>query len=505
MPPPAKKPAKRPRSLLRKVVTLENGLFVLLLMSSYFLLRRAIHRRIYGSAATSSEGLSSEDAEVLSSDMDTAAYDDGDGDDGPSPSRKNRVQAFGDDGKPKHAYTYTLSHRKNVAHSINNKTLPTVKGLPIYLSAKRLPKDDVFVSQENYDRLMQGYASECTSRSCRAEHDLYKRAYPDAEMKLLDRFNFTECAVVGSSGHLLNSSLGGAIDSHPVVLRINQAPTNPKFRRHVGMKTTFRLINTRWTNKYGDTRFLDGTKEGLGPTGQGLPLEEDLTLVVTRAKPKRFDEMVQYMRLARPDVNVLYLSSRVVTQARRLLVSYRTRLASKGFGPYFGGSTPSSGFVGLYMLMNMCERVTVYGFGLDADDGRAQEYHYFHLFSDGAEKNRMNPTHSFDVEDILMRALAESSMVKRCIFLQGMRKHNKNCGRVYMPPAPVSFSNGRSGGGGDDDSYETNVRTRADGSIYVRSRRKKNKDSAAAAAAAAAAAEEEEAEANGQGVFELDI
>ena len=140
MPPPAKKPAKRPRSLLRKVVTLENGLFVLLLMSSYFLLRRAIHRRIYGSAATSSEGLSSEDAEVLSSDMDTAAYDDGDGDDGPSPSRKNRVQAFGDDGKPKHAYTYTLSHRKNVAHSINNKTLPTVKGLPIYLSAKRLPK-----------------------------------------------------------------------------------------------------------------------------------------------------------------------------------------------------------------------------------------------------------------------------------------------------------------------------------------------------------------------------
>ena len=271
------------------------------------------------------------------------------------------------------------------------------------------------------------------------------------------------------------------------------------------MKTTFRLINTRWTNKYGDTRFLDGTKEGLGPTGQGLPLEEDLTLVVTRAKPKRFDEMVQYMRLARPDVNVLYLSSRVVTQARRLLVSYRTRLASKGFGPYFGGSTPSSGFVGLYMLMNMCERVTVYGFGLDADDGRAQEYHYFHLFSDGAEKNRMNPTHSFDVEDILMRALAESSMVKRCIFLPGMRKHNKNCGRVYMPPAPVSFSNGGSGGGGDDDSYETNVRTRADGSIYVRSRRKKNKDSTAAAAAAAAAAEEEEAEANGQGVFELDI
>jgi hypothetical protein len=81
---------------------------------------------------------------------------------------------------------------------------------------------------------------------------------------------------------------GRAIDSHEVVMRINQAPTNNKYHRHVGSRcvmihaacglmcrcvllmpmrcttpegmmhdacrTTFRLINTRWANKYGDVR-----------------------------------------------------------------------------------------------------------------------------------------------------------------------------------------------------------------------------------------------------------
>jgi hypothetical protein len=42
--------------------------------------------------------------------------------------------------------------------------------------------------------------------------------------------------------------------------------------------------------------------------------------------------------------------------------------------------------------------VTVYGFGLDDEEGNGQAYHYFHLFTDGPIKNRMNPTHSFDVE-----------------------------------------------------------------------------------------------------------
>lgn len=53
--------------------------------------------------------------------------------------------------------------------------------------------------------------------------------------------------------------------------------------------------------------------------------------------------------MIREDVRVLYLSSRVVSEARRLLVSYRVRLDEAHLGPYYGGSTPSTGFLGALM------------------------------------------------------------------------------------------------------------------------------------------------------------
>ena len=70
------------------------------------------------------------------------------------------------------------------------------------------------------------------------------------------------------------------------MVRLNQAPIEPPtpigatvnpdkgmWRRHVGTKTTFRLVNTRWTTKYGDKKFLIG-----GPWHEDLPLEPGVTL-----------------------------------------------------------------------------------------------------------------------------------------------------------------------------------------------------------------------------------
>jgi hypothetical protein len=52
----------------------------------------------------------------------------------------------------------------------------------------------------------------------------------------------------------------------------------------------------------------------------------------------------------RPDVKLLVLSPKVVKLARKLLLDYRTRLCRAGYGPFAGGSTPSSGLVSVRAL-----------------------------------------------------------------------------------------------------------------------------------------------------------
>ena len=61
--------------------------------------------------------------------------------------------------------------------------------------------------------------------------------------------NWGRCAVVGNSGLLRFSEYGKAIDSHDVVVRINQAPIRG-YSRRVGLKVTHRVFNRLWTRAY---------------------------------------------------------------------------------------------------------------------------------------------------------------------------------------------------------------------------------------------------------------
>lgn len=74
---------------------------------------------------------------------------------------------------------------------------------------------------------------------------------------------YSTCAVVGNSGILLNSSYGGDIDQHEMVMRINNARTLG-FESFVGKKTTISFVNSHivracakrsqcWCHPYGAT------------------------------------------------------------------------------------------------------------------------------------------------------------------------------------------------------------------------------------------------------------
>jgi len=84
--------------------------------------------------------------------------------------------------------------------------------------------------------------------------ETFRRGNEMFEKLQLDRFfpkkNFLEsrrfntCAVVSSAGSLKDSGLGAYIDSHDIVIRFNNAPTD-QHDKDVGNKTSIRIVNSQ--------------------------------------------------------------------------------------------------------------------------------------------------------------------------------------------------------------------------------------------------------------------
>ena len=68
------------------------------------------------------------------------------------------------------------------------------------------------------------------------------------------------------------------------------------------------------------------------------------------------------------------------------------------------------------------------------------------MFTDGPIKNRMNPTHSFDVERELIKALGRGKQLQYCGYQKYNARHNKHCGlhedggAADKPPSAVDFA-----------------------------------------------------------------
>jgi hypothetical protein len=212
--------------------------------------------------------------------------------------------------------------------------------------------DDIVVHRGNRARLGKG------SEAPRQERVVNALRLP-AGGGFLPARQWSSCALVGSSGRLLSEpASGAAIDSHDVVVRLNQAPTWG-YARQVGSKTTHRVLNRLWTRAY---RTSGGVVHGMA-----LPLERGVSLLVTRATGQEFellrDHLGEPSAWQRQDVEVLYLSSRTPSAAGGLLREHRARSCAAGAGPHTGLNVPSSGLVAVVLLAHLCHRVDVYGLG----------------------------------------------------------------------------------------------------------------------------------------------
>ncbi|KAF5903875.1 beta-galactoside alpha-2,6-sialyltransferase 2 [Clarias magur] len=179
----------------------------------------------------------------------------------------------------------------------------------------------------------------------------WHKIVPPLELQHLYNTAFRSCAVVTSAGAILHSGLGSEIDSHDAVLRFNSAPTKG-YERDVGNKTTIRIINSQ---------ILANPSHHFNSSS----LYKNLTLVAWDPAPYTVDLHKWYKK---PDYNLFtpYVKYREQFPAQPFYILHPKFIWE--LWDMIQGNTlediqpnpPSSGFIGILLMMWLCDKVDVY-------------------------------------------------------------------------------------------------------------------------------------------------
>ncbi|KAF5727525.1 putative sialyltransferase [Tripterygium wilfordii] len=171
---------------------------------------------------------------------------------------------------------------------------------------------------------------------------------------------YNSCAVVGNSGILLKKEYGRLIDSHEVVIRINNAKTE-NFERNVGSKTSISFVNSHILNEC-------STKERRGCYCQ--PYAENVPTVMYICQPLHLLAYTQcnWTRNAPTivtDGRFDVLSSRIVKyySLKRFVEEEGKRAeewAAAHDNEFFHYS---SGMQAVLLALGVCEKASLFGFG----------------------------------------------------------------------------------------------------------------------------------------------
>ncbi|XP_069613671.1 beta-galactoside alpha-2,6-sialyltransferase 2 isoform X1 [Ranitomeya imitator] len=179
----------------------------------------------------------------------------------------------------------------------------------------------------------------------------WEKYFPQRPLNKLYPKGFSTCAVVSSAGAILNSSLGAEIDAHDAVLRFNSAPTH-KYEKDVGNKTTVRIINSQiLTNP--SHHFAESS------------LYKDVTLVAWDPSPYYADLHMWYHK---PDYNLFppYEQHRKKNPNQPFYILHPKftwelwKIIQENSNEKIQPNPPSSGFIGILIMMSLCENVDVY-------------------------------------------------------------------------------------------------------------------------------------------------
>ncbi|XP_065294727.1 beta-galactoside alpha-2,6-sialyltransferase 2-like [Dermacentor albipictus] len=222
----------------------------------------------------------------------------------------------------------------------------------------------------------------------------YSQYFPPADFYASQ---FNSCALVSSAGSMLGSKLGPEIDGHEAVLRFNDAPT-AGFEADVGARTTARLLNSQVLARpefdfFNSALYRNVTLVAWDPSRDRQPLDKWV-------EHPEFDLFPAYWlrREVLPDEPFYLLHPDSVWEAWHFL-------DNENPGPVLR-NPPSSGFLGLLLLLKQCRHVDAYE--LVPSMRLTKRCHYYEVHEDlGCT---LGDWHPLAAEKLLALHLASSSV-----------------------------------------------------------------------------------------------
>lgn len=183
--------------------------------------------------------------------------------------------------------------------------------------------------------------------------------------KFVNQVNGKSCAVVGSSSNLLESEYGKFIDSHEIVFRMNNAPTSPKYTKHVGLKTNLGFVHS-------DTSY-----------SKNIPANHDEKFILIKSYNRHIPEWIENY-----GENLLILRDGKMTK----LVEEELDV-----------EIPSTGISAVVVALSLCQSIDLFGFGKDKSGI------YGHYYN---SKTCNWSMHGMNKQDSFLKSLEEKGLLK---------------------------------------------------------------------------------------------
>nr|XP_019943030.1 PREDICTED: lactosylceramide alpha-2,3-sialyltransferase-like isoform X1 [Paralichthys olivaceus] len=207
------------------------------------------------------------------------------------------------------------------------------------------------------------------------------------------------CMVVGNGGVLHGSHLGSHIDQYDIIIRLNNAPV-PGFERDAGSRTTIRLIYPEGAPHF--AKEYKKTSMVALVVFKSLDLDW-LTSVITK-QPLSFWSKMWFWREVVDDIplkpeNFRILHPEIIRKTGQVLQKYAVKQ---------GKMVPTLGASAVVLALQLCDQVSLAGFGYDLQHPEAR-LHYYETIRMDAMKAQV--VHDVSAEKLFLRDLVAARAV----------------------------------------------------------------------------------------------